>query len=648
MFNNMKIATKIVLVALIGLIGLAVVSMVVIPGLNKIGGEIEEIAEYQIPLNTYITELEKNILEEEILTYKLVIEAKDVHSKEFKDLEHHIKKLEDGTDETISHAEKLAKKAIDHSHDEKTKKQYKEFLHTLELLETLQGKFEKSLKTFEHDLETGHLKDSDKEMVELHHELSSMDGNVTTLMHHMEGLLSHSTHQAEEDEHTLVSLIIYIGIAVLIGISIFSFILIGSIKKSLNGLNSAIVNLLTTKDIKSRVEIISKDEVGEISINLNQYLQTIEDGIEEDNKFIIDTQSVMSRVEKGWFSQLIVANTTNPALMRLKSTINTSLDNLKDNFNTINGILQQYAHLDYTKELALSDIEKDGSFDHLINDVNKLKDAITVMLVDSKQNGLTLDDSSNILLQNVDILNRNSNEAAVALEETAASMEEITSQITNTGDSMSLMSKYGKGVKSTVSYGLKLATQTAESMSAVNTEVMSISDAISVIDQIAFQTNILSLNAAVEAATAGEAGKGFAVVAQEVRNLASRSAEAASEIKSIVESTTKKSNQGKEISDEMIRGYRELHKSIDETFEHIGTIQDSSAEQLQAINQINDAINQIDQQTQKNAMTAAQTKDIAIQTDGIAKLIVSNANEKEFIGKNSVKAKGTEHVNCEV
>jgi len=644
----MKIATKIILVALIGLFGLAVVSATVIPGLNKIGGEIEEIAEYQIPLNTYITELEKNILEEEILTYKLVIEAKDVHSKEFKDLEHHIKKLEDGTDETISHAEKLAKKAIDHSHDEKTKKQYKEFLHTLELLETLQGKFEKSLKTFEHDLETGHLKDSDKEMVELHHELSSMDGNVTTLMHHMEGLLSHSTHQAEEDEHTLVSLIIYIGIAVLIGISIFSFILIGSIKKSLNGLNSAIVNLLTTKDIKSRVEIISKDEVGEISINLNQYLQTIEDGIEEDNKFIIDTQSVMSRVEKGWFSQLIVANTTNPALMRLKSTINTSLDNLKDNFNIINGILQQYAHLDYTKELALSDIEKDGSFDHLINDVNKLKDAITVMLVDSKQNGLTLDDSSNILLQNVDILNRNSNEAAVALEETAASMEEITSQITNTGDSMTLMSKYGKGVKSTVSYGLKLATQTAESMSAVNTEVMSISDAISVIDQIAFQTNILSLNAAVEAATAGEAGKGFAVVAQEVRNLASRSAEAASEIKSIVESTTKKSNQGKEISDEMIRGYRELHKSIDETFEHIGTIQDSSAEQLQAINQINDAINQIDQQTQKNAMTAAQTKDIAIQTDGIAKLIVSNANEKEFIGKNSVKAKGTEHVNCEV
>ncbi|RXI27686.1 methyl-accepting chemotaxis protein, partial [Arcobacter defluvii] len=84
-----------------------------------------------------------------------------------------------------------------------------------------------------------------------------------------------------------------------------------------------------------------------------------------------------------------------------------------------------------------------------------------------------------------------------------------------------------------------------QSMDEINNQVNLINEAITVIDQIAFQTNILSLNAAVEAATAGEAGKGFAVVAAEVRNLASRSAEAAKEIKAIVENATSKADQGK-------------------------------------------------------------------------------------------------------
>ncbi|MFV7791462.1 methyl-accepting chemotaxis protein, partial [Aliarcobacter lanthieri] len=92
-----------------------------------------------------------------------------------------------------------------------------------------------------------------------------------------------------------------------------------------------------------------------------------------------------------------------------------------------------------------------------------------------------------------------------------------------------------------------------------------ISEAIGVNDNIAFQTNILSINAAVEAATAGEAGKGFAVVAQEVRNLASRSAEAAKEIKDIVELATRKANDGKNIANSMIEGYKDLNYSISQT-----------------------------------------------------------------------------------
>ena len=101
-----------------------------------------------------------------------------------------------------------------------------------------------------------------------------------------------------------------------------------------------------------------------------------------------------------------------------------------------------------------------------------------------------------------------------------------------------------------------------ESMEEINEQTSSIADAITVIDQIAFQTNILSLNAAVEAATAGEAGKGFAVVAQEVRNLASRSAEAAREIKALVENANSKADEGKQIANKMITGYSKLNENI--------------------------------------------------------------------------------------
>jgi methyl-accepting chemotaxis protein len=271
--------------------------------------------------------------------------------------------------------------------------------------------------------------------------------------------------------------------------------------------------------------------------------------------------------------------------------------------------------------------------------LNQLAETINGMLVENKSIGLTLNDNSNVLLSNVELLSKSSNEAAAALEETAAALEEITSNINNNTQNVVRMSKYANELSASASTGEKLAGETTLSMDEINSQVRAITEAISVIDQIAFQTNILSLNAAVEAATAGEAGKGFAVVAAEVRSLASRSAEAAKEIKTLVENANNKANHGKVIADEMIVGYRTLNENINQTLALIKDIEMASKEQSSGIEQINHAVAQLDQQTQQNASIANQTKMIATSTQIIAKSVVESANEKEFIGKEDTKAK---------
>ena len=431
----------------------------------------------------------------------------------------------------------------------------------------------------------------------------------------------------------IIGLIIFILISIVISVNKF-------VISPLKNLNGGIKQLISNNsgDTSMRVEKKSNDELGDVADNFNKYLQTIEDGINEDQKFIDDTQSVMSRVQNGWFSQHIVANTSNPALIQLKSTVNTALTNLKNNFIKLNQLLEEYTNQNYTNQLKLDNVEKDGVFDTLITDVNILQKAITTMLIENKQNGLTLQSSSDVLLSNVDSLNTASNEAAASLEETAAALEQITSNIANNTDTVVKMASYGNDVKSSVSSGQSLANKTTLAMDEINVEVTAISDAISVIDQIAFQTNILSLNAAVEAATAGEAGKGFAVVAQEVRNLASRSADAANEIKALVQNANNKADNGKSIADEMIDGYTHLNDSITKTLDMISDVEMASKEQQGGIEQINNTVAQLDQQTQKNASVASHTKDIAVQTQSIAYEIVNDADEKEFVGKDSVKA----------
>ncbi|WNL33186.1 Cache 3/Cache 2 fusion domain-containing protein [Arcobacter cryaerophilus gv. pseudocryaerophilus] len=442
--------------------------------------------------------------------------------------------------------------------------------------------------------------------------------------------------------YTLRQYSIFGGIALLLTLLAISYLII---KKTVNeplliinkDLDEFFAYLNRDKESIDFVHVNTKDEFGRMSKILSDNIEKTRLGIEEDRKLISETISVLGEFEHGDLCQRINIEVSNPALLQLKNVLNQMANNLENNIENVLDILEQYSKYNYLSKIPTKDLKE-----HLLklaNGVNTLGESITTMLIENKKNGLTLGESSNVLLENVNKLNSSSNSAAASLEETAAAIEEITSTVRSNSENITKMALLSNDVTKSVVIGEKYANQTTIAMDEINTQVNLVNEAISVIDNIAFQTNILSLNAAVEAATAGEAGKGFAVVAQEVRNLASRSAEAAREIKDIVELATKKANEGKEIANSMIEGYKELNSNVSQTMNLITDIQNSSKEQLLGIEQINDVVNNLDRQTQQNAQIASQTNEIAKLTDSIAKVIVDDTNSKEFYGKDSVKSR---------
>ncbi|MGB5917927.1 methyl-accepting chemotaxis protein [Arcobacter sp.] len=434
---------------------------------------------------------------------------------------------------------------------------------------------------------------------------------------------------------------IYISIAFVITLLIISVLLLivtsKVVGKPLEKLNIGLLDFFKyinkQSDTVNLLEIKGEDEFAQMSKAINENINITAELIKEDAKLIEEVKDVVNSAKNGDLNKRVKVSTSNGSLEELKVIFNEMLNvtstNVCQNVNQLKDVLLQFKNLNFTQR-----IKNDSGL--VAIGLNELAEIINKMLVENKSIGLKLDDSSKQLLDNMSKLNNSTNEAAASLEETSAALEEITGNIRNNSENISKMSSLSKNVLNSASIGQKLASETTTSMDEINEQVKAISEAIVSIDNIAFQTNILSLNAAVEAATAGEAGKGFAVVAQEVRNLANRSSEVAKEIKSIVENASHKADNGKEIAGKMIEGYIQLNENISQTIHLISDIEMASKEQLQGIEQINDAVNSLDKQTQQNASIAIQTNGIAQETHHISKAVLKNADDKEFLGKKEV------------
>lgn len=208
--------------------------------------------------------------------------------------------------------------------------------------------------------------------------------------------------------------------------------------------------------------------------------------------------------------------------------------------------------------------------------------------------------ASQIASGNVDLSSRTEQQAA-SLEETAASMEELTSTVKQNADNAHQASSLARDASNTADQGREVVHQVVSTMQEITDSSARIASIINVIDSIAFQTNILALNASVEAARAGDQGRGFAVVAGEVRNLASRSAEAAREIKALIEESSRRVNEGSQLVEKAGATMSNVVSSVKRVTDIIDEISAASREQSDGIAQVNVAVAQMDQVTQQNA-----------------------------------------------
>ncbi|GKT12307.1 MAG: methyl-accepting chemotaxis protein [Thiomicrorhabdus sp.] len=387
----------------------------------------------------------------------------------------------------------------------------------------------------------------------------------------------------------------------------------GDLNQLKQGINLGIGNISAVMDELSKVIHAMNNGSYDIQIQSNasgrykSIIDEAQEAISETNLVITDINHVMMDMQEGIFQTRIKIEAKGE-LNVLKQHINESMATLDSAIKNISHVMTAQSQGDLTQSISA---DYQGDLKQLKTSINQCMEKIDYSVSQAMQAATIVKSESLHLATDSNDLNSRVKQQAASIEETSATMEEMNAAVHNNTENAQRASVVIEKVQDETVQAGSVMKKTISAMNSIQESSHEIADIVTMIDSIAFQTNLLALNAAVEAARAGEHGRGFAVVAAEVRNLAGRSADAAKEIKTLIDLSVQRIDQGTQLASESGKVISEISTSIDEVTDMIHQITSASAEQAEGVGLAHNAINKIDETIQQNTALVERTSQSA-------------------------------------